>query len=98
MTIKEQVAALKSKMNNRLTKESPKETIDFIAEVNKDLDSLQEKVETLEKEKAEIQEMYIGAVRSSGSKEAPKEEEEKKPRTMEEIGAEIKAKEDGGKK
>lgn len=94
MTFNEKIAALKAKMNDRMTKDTPKEELDFIADVNKELDSLQEMNTTLQKEKTDIQEMYIGAIRKTGSSEKPKEETEQKPRTLEEIGAELKAQED----
>ena len=79
------------------TKDSPKEELDFIATANEDLDSLQKDYDGLKAEKSEIQEMYIKSIRTSGSTEKPRDEiSEKAPRTLEEIGAEIIAK-DGGK-
>lgn len=93
----DKIKALKESFNNRLTKESPKEELDFIAKANEELDSLQQEYDTLKAEKTEIQEMYIGAIRSTGSTTKPEEETPAAPRTLEEIGAEIIAK-DGGKK
>ena len=99
MNFNERLKALKESLNNRLTKESPKEELDFIAKANEDLDSLQKDYDGLKAEKSEIQEMYIKSIRTSGSTEMPKEEiSEQAPRTLEEIGAEIiKNRKDGGK-
>lgn len=96
MEFLKRIQALKESMNNRLTKDSPKEQIDFIAKSNEELDSLQKDYEKLKAEKSEIQDMYIKAIRSAGSTEKPKEETPANPRTLEEIGAEIIAK-SGGK-
>lgn len=91
------MSTLKAKINARMTKESPKEVLDFIAEVNKDLDDMQESYNILSVEKTEIQDMYIKSIRKQGSTELPKEETPATPRTLEEIGADIIAKENGGK-
>ena len=97
MNFNDRLKALKETLNNRLTKDSPKEELDFIAKANEDLDSLQKDYDGLKAEKSEIQEMYIKSIRTSGSTEKPKEDiSGKAPRTLEEIGAEIIAK-DGGK-
>lgn len=98
MTFTEKVAALKAKINDRLTKDSPKELLDFTKSVNEELESLQADYETLKAEKTEIQDMYVKSIKTSGSTEKPKEEEaDKKPRTLEEIGAEIIKSDNGGK-
>lgn len=98
MTFNEKIAALKAKVNDRLNAESPKEQLDFAKLVNEELDSMQADYDSLKAEKTEIQDMYIKSIRTSGSAEKPKEEElEKKPRTLEEIGAEIIKQDNGGK-
>ena len=86
MEFNEFVKSVKDKVNSLLTKEAPKETIDLVADINKDIDSMQEGYAKLAKDKADIQEMYIDEVKHTGSSEKPKEIEPEKPKTLEEIG------------
>ena len=93
----EALARTKELVNSLLTKESPKETIDLVANVNTELDSMKAEHETLAKDKTDIQELYIGLVKKSGSTEKPKEDEPETPKSLEEFGLEAKQKESGGK-
>ena len=86
MSFEDFVKSVKEKVNSLLTKEAPKETIDLVADINKDIDSMQESHAKLAKDKADLQEMYIDQVKHSGSSEKPKEDEPEKPKTFEEIG------------
>lgn len=89
MDFNSKLAAIKESLNNSLTAESPKETIDLIAKVNGDLDDLAKDYSTLKTEKTEIQDMYIKSIRTAGSTEKPQDEEPPAPKTLEQIGQEI---------
>ena len=93
MTFKEQVEALKSKIQGKLKPESSQEEIEEISGIVKELDSLVESHDAMATENAKFKDQIVKMVMTQGNSEKPAEESsESKPKTIEEIIAEELAK------
>ena len=89
--MEEMIQALKNKLNSRLTGESSSDEINFTSDLSKDLDSIQDEYNKLEKDSAEVKQTLIDYVkRGSDTKTVPVDETQpKQPRSFEEILAEV---------
>lgn len=65
--IKDLIKGIKDKMLGTLTKESSKEQIDFVNGIITELDSVDGEAETLIKEKQDVTELYVKAMKGSGT-------------------------------
>lgn len=88
-TIKQMIDDLKQSLKNTLTKDSSKEDIDRVDGFCKELDNVEQGHNQVVKEKQDITEMYIKAVKNQGTTEKPKEETPTEPRSLEDIAKEV---------
>lgn len=79
---------VKELIHSMLKAESPKEDIDLIANIDKELDAMDADHAKEVKDRQEIQGLYIDLVKKSGNTEKPKDEEESKPMSLLEIAQE----------
>ena len=79
---------VKELSHSMLKKESPKEDIDLIANIDKELDAMDADHAKEVKDRQDIQGLYIDLVKKSGNTEKPKEIEEEKPMSLLEIAQE----------
>ena len=76
---------VKELIHSMLKAESPKEDIDLIANIDKELDAMDADHAKEVKDRQEIQGLYIDLVKKSGNAEKPKEVEDEKPMSLLEI-------------
>ena len=79
---------VKELIHSMLKAESPKEDIDLIANIDKELDAMDADHAKEVKDRQEIQGLYIDLVKKSGNTEKPKDSEETQPRGLLEIAQE----------
>lgn len=79
---------VKELIHSMLKAESPKEDIDLIASIDKELDAMDADHAKEVKDRQDIQGLYIDLVKKSGNTEQPKEVEDEKPKTLLEIAQE----------
>lgn len=79
---------VKNLIHSMLKAESPKEDIDLIADIDKELDAMDADHAKEVKDRQEIQGLYIDLVKKSGNTEKPKDSEETQPRGLLEIAQE----------
>ena len=79
---------VKELIHSMLKAESPKEDIDLIANIDKELDAMDADHAKEVKDRQEIQGLYIDLVKKSGNTEKPKDAEETQPRSLFEIAQE----------
>ena len=79
---------VKELIHSMLKAESPKEDIDLIASIDKELDAMDADHAKEVKDRQDIQGLYIDLVKKSGNAEKPKEAEEEKPMSLLEIAQE----------
>ena len=87
MDIQAKINGLKERLHSTLTKDSTPEQIKEVEAREKELDELATEYDKVVKEKQEVTDLYIKASKNQGSKDAPSEEE-KQPRSLEEIANE----------
>ena len=76
---------VKELIHSMLKAESPKEDIDLIASIDKELDAMDADHAKEVKDRQDIQGLYIDLVKKSGNTQKPKEVEEEKPMSLLEI-------------
>lgn len=91
MGYKESRATVKELLHSLLKKDSSKEDIDLVANIDKELDIMDADHEKEIKDRQDMQEMYIGLVKKAGNTEQPKGDEPEKPKSLLEIAQEIEA-------
>lgn len=79
---------VKELIHSMLKAESPKEDIDLIASIDKELDAMDADHAKEVKDRQDIQGLYIDLVKKSGNTEKPKEIEDEKPKSLLEIAQE----------
>lgn len=79
---------VKELIHSKLKADSPKEDIDLIASIDKELDAMDADHAKEVKDRQEIQGLYIDLVKKSGNTEKPKDEHETQPRSLLEIAQE----------
>lgn len=79
---------VKELIHSMLKAESPKEDIDLIANIDKELDAMDADHAKEVKDRQEIQGLYIDLVKKSGNTEKPKDSGETQPRGLLEIAQE----------
>ena len=79
---------VKELIHSMLKVESPKEDIDLIANIDKELDAMDADHAKEVKDRKEIQGLYIDLVKKSGNTEKPKDSDEPQPRGLLEIAQE----------
>ena len=79
---------VKELIHSMLKAESPKEDIDLIANIDKELDAMDADHAKEVKDRQEIQGLYIDLVKKSGNTEKPKDSEDHQPRGLLEIAQE----------
>ena len=81
---------LKTMINSLINKESSKEAIDQVAQINSLLDEADKEDQEQQKELAAIKDDYINLIRTSGDKRPPLDPNEgDQPKTLEELAEEI---------
>ena len=91
--INDLIAGFKASLKDGLKPDSSADDIKRIDSLCSKLDEIESEANTTLKDKADITDMYIQAVKNQGSVEAPKEDNgEKTPRSLEEIAQEVVAK------
>ena len=89
MTLKEQVQALKSKIQARITESSTPEEIQEVNDMVAELDSIDSAHDTLLQEHAKTKEAVVRMVVNQGNGDKPKDDTDgSKPKTIEECVAE----------
>ena len=88
MTIQDKIKALKESHHSKLTKDSTAEEIKADEDFAKALDDIEQDYNQVVKDKQEVTDLYIKASKGQGSATPPKEEN-KEPRSLEEIGKDI---------
>ena len=81
---KDLLAETKGKINDLLTKDSSKEDIERITEINKSLDSLTESYTAKETELSEMKEMVVNQVKNTGFKPSAQDLQDNNPISVEE--------------
>ena len=79
---------VKELIHSMLKAESPKEDIDLIANIDKELDAMDADHAKEVKDRQDIQGLYIDLVKKSGNTEKPKDQEDEKPMSLLEIAQE----------
>ncbi len=79
---------VKELIHSMLKAESPKEDIDLIANIDKELDAMDADHAKEVKDRQDIQGLYIDLVKKSGNTEKPKEIEDEQPKSLLEIAQE----------
>jgi len=93
--IKTSTQNLREFITSQIKSDMEKSEIDKYQEILKELDTINSEDDARDKELVECKEVIIKQVKTSGSKDEPKEQEsEKEPRSLEEIAQSI---ENGGK-
>lgn len=89
MAFKDDLQALRGKIQARITKDTPAEEIESLNGIIKDIDSLGASHEQLEIEHAKTKDTLVRMVTSQGNSDKPKDEVfGSKPKTIEECVAE----------
>ena len=87
MTIQEKIKVLKESHHSKLTKDSSPEDIKADEDFAKALDDIEQEYNQVVADKQEVTDLYIKATKGQGS--TTSEEENKEPRSLEEIGQAI---------
>lgn len=98
--IQELLANLKSTIQGTLSKDSSKEDIDRVNGLTAQIDSISQEADTIIKDKSDITELYVEAMKHQGSKEVVNDgasDAEDKPKSLEECIQEELAKQDDKK-
>ena len=88
-TINELIAKVKGDLKATLTSNSSAEEIKRVDGFVSELDGIEQEANNIIKEKTDITDMYIKAVKNQGSPEQPKDDEDAKPKSLEEIATEV---------
>ena len=88
MGYKESREKVKDLLHSIIKAESPKEDIDLIANIDKELDAMDADHAKEVKDRQEIQGLYIDLVKKSGNTEKPKDSDDPQPRSILEIAQE----------
>lgn len=88
-TINELIAKVKENLKATLTSNSSAEEIKRVDGFVSELDGIEQEANNIIKEKSDITDMYIKAVKNQGSTEQAEDEKEAKPKSLEEIGTEV---------
>ena len=78
-TMKELLQSIKEQSQSLMTSDSPKEFIDKIGEITKNVEAAEAESEKVNSELKDIKDLYIKAVRNEGSDTQPKDEVNPKP-------------------
>ena len=90
MDIQAKIKALKESIHASLTKDSTPEQIKDVEAKEKELDEIADGFNEEVKKRQEVTDLYIQASKNQGSKDAPKDDDqEKQPRSLEEIAQEV---------
>jgi len=87
----EQLESLSKAINDLINGDSTNEFINAINGIKSQVDGLSEIHNKTEKDLSEMKDLYIGAIKNEGSKDAPKSDipEPQKPKTLEELASEV---------
>lgn len=88
-TINELIAKVKENLKATLTSNSSAEEIKRVDGFVSELDGIEQEANNIIKEKSDITDMYIKAVKNQGSPEQAEDEKEAKPKSLEEIATEV---------
>lgn len=88
-TINELIAKAKENLKATLSKESSADDIKRIDGFCAELDGIEQEANNIIKEKTDITDMYIKAVKNQGSADQPKDDEDAKPKSLEDIATEV---------
>ena len=88
-TINELIAKVKENLKATITTESSADYIKKVDGFVSELDGIEQEANHIIKEKSDITDMYIKAVKNQGSTEQPKDEEDAKPKSLEDIATEV---------